>query len=1232
VRAWLGTLGRIVTRAFLGVLLLLVVVIGLAGALLGTSTGLSWLLQQANGKLPGSIQVASVEGGLFGRLRLQQISYQTAEMQAGADELILHWFPAELFRGRFHIAELSVRSPIYTQLIPAREPAAPESEGTPALPDITLPIEILLDRVEVTDVRYLAEARAKPVTVSRASLRAGWNAEGIRLHTLELEMPGIGLSVQGKVLPQGQYPLDLQTRLSLAMPDAPKAQAQGRIRGDLGKLNIEQDVSGDIQAALSATLEEPLSDLHWRSSLDLQGLLLQSVTPENHGRLAGSLRAAGNLARAEAEGKLRLEDAADLFSPWQTDWKLTANLEKPSVELHRLVVTRPDTPMELALSGTVDAELNFAIAGHWSALQWPPSGPAQFGSEVGELDLTGTPEDYRLSLHAKLAGTDIPTGVWRVRGQGNQEQFAIETLEGETLGGSLAATGKVAWAPAVSWDATLTAAGINPGIQYPEWPGKLDLGLSSAGSIQEGKPAFTAVIDRLNGSLRERRLDGSGRVQIQGEEITLENVRLSSGTAVVSADGKLGSRSDLAWNLDVADMADLAPGAAGAIRGSGSVTGAMLEPNIYGTLAAQDLRFQELALQSLAADVKLDLSDQTVSRVDLRSAGITFGAEAIPSLVVQAEGRKQDHRLEARVQHALAEVALRLRGAYAETTSAWSGQVQDLGIQSNDFGNWTLQQPAKIAAAPGDLKLGRLCLVREPGLLCAEGELQKDKGSAQLSAKDWQLEWLQAFLPPEIEHLDGTLGLTANATLDKVPNADARITIEPGKIVVRPGGAKRLTLTHQGGQVNAKLDAQRLAATFNLDIGQDGLRGRVSIPRGPLDTDMGTAPLGGAVELRFRQLELLAGLVPAIQEISGDIRADLALGGTLGEPSIQGAASLDLPSVKIPDAGLDLRDVLVRAESDNGRHMHLDGGITSGKGRLDLGGDIELDAAQSWPMLVTLRGKDFQLLNLPDKNARIATDLAFRSGSEGMALTGTVEIPRAYLVVDAIPEGAIQPSSDVIVETGADGAAEARQKGAPFAIQVTVIAGNNVQFRGFGLKAYFEGKLTVSQAPGEFPTGSGELRVKEGSFQAYGQNLTIERGILAYSGGRIDNPGLIVRASREARVDLRGQSTDVTVGVDVSGTAKRPELSVFSTPPMEERDAMSILLTGNTADSLGEGGGSIGIGKELTKDLSVGAEYDVQSGRTDFVTKYRINRKLHVEATTSSETSAADVFYSIEFD
>jgi translocation and assembly module TamB len=46
------------------------------------------------------------------------------------------------------------------------------------------------------------------------------------------------------------------------------------------------------------------------------------------------------------------------------------------------------------------------------------------------------------------------------------------------------------------------------------------------------------------------------------------------------------------------------------------------------------------------------------------------------------------------------------------------------------------------------------------------------------------------------------------------------------------------------------------------------------------------------------------------------------------------------------------------------------------------------------------------------------------------------------------------------------------------------------------------------------------------------------------------------------------------VGLQITGTAKRPVLNVFSNPPMDQSDALSYLITGKPISQVGSGGES----------------------------------------------------------
>ncbi len=1206
----------------------LLLVLATATVLVGTSPGLSWLLERSADALPGRLELASIEGGLLGELRLTNLRYAETGMQIGAEELYLRWAPGALLAGRLHVQELALTQPFYTASAADR----PEAGASPVvLPDLALPLELQLDRVAVKRLAVRSAPDAEPTELTRLLLAAAWERAGIRIETLELDMAGVKVRADGELQPQGDYRLELRTDVSLALEGVPQMQAQGRIYGSIETLLAEQLFSGDVQGRLQAQVDKPLGQAAWRADLVLDALALQSLVADMPGKVAGELKAQGDLNGMQTEGRLRLPEGESYYAPWQAELKGRVRWDSLAAEVQRLVVTRPDTPLELTLSGRLDAQAGYDLRADWKALQWPLDGEGVYTSAAGELSFRGQVDDYALALRASLAGKDLPQGGWSLDGRGSAAGLQIEPLRAEILGGTLAAKGRLDWSPALRWDVQLDAAKIDPGGYDPQWPGALDASLRSRGSMETAGLRWAVVIERLQGMLRERPVSGSGELAQAGKDIEVKNLHLRSGAAEVRANGRMGSRSDLSWRLAVSDLADLLPGGHGRIDGEGSVSGPMELPRIQGRLEAAGLGVDGNGVETLSADIELDLADRQASRLDLHASHLSLAGESLPSFRVEAAGRMAGHRGEVKAEHAAVTAELAFAGAYAPGKTAWIGKLQDASLRTAEFGEWRQGRPAALKAAPGVLELGEWCLARSEAALCAEAKLKQAKGGGKLAARGIDLDWFLPLLPPAVEKISATLGLEADFTLGERPLLNSRLTLSKGEVIVHPPGEEAIHLLHEGAHAKVAADAKRLAGDLRWDIGDDVLSGHFEVPRPALDKDPATAPLSGSVNLQFRQLQLLAGLIPMVEKLAGEMRVDLDLGGRLGDPTVKGEAALSLPALRIADAGLDLKRVEMKAISPDGRKVRLDGGADSGSARLVLGGDLELDAAKSWPLALALKAKDFQVLNLPDKTASINADLAFEHRADGMLLSGELTVPHAYVELDELPESGAAPSPDVVIVKQGEALA-LPEKGAPFAMKLTLGLGSDVRFRGFGLNAYLEGRVTVSQLPGEFPTGSGELQVKEGTYKAYGQNLLIKRGIVSYSGGRIDNPGLNIRAAREAEVDLGNGNVSVTAGVDVTGTARKPRVTVFSDPALEQRDAISVMLTGNTARNLGKGGGSIGVGTQVTRDLSVGARYDPSTSKTEIVTKYRFNRKIHVEASTGADSNAADVFYSLEFE
>ncbi|HBG51438.1 MAG TPA: hypothetical protein DDW89_06455, partial [Gammaproteobacteria bacterium] len=147
-------------------------------------------------------------------------------------------------------------------------------------------------------------------------------------------------------------------------------------------------------------------------------------------------------------------------------------------------------------------------------------------------------------------------------------------------------------------------------------------------------------------------------------------------------------------------------------------------------------------------------------------------------------------------------------------------------------------------------------------------------------------------------------------------------------------------------------------------------------------------------------------------------------------------------------------------------------------------------------------------------------------------------------------EGTVRPSSDEII-VGA--AAEPEPETLAWNLDLRLILGDRVRFEGFGLKTDITGQLGLREGPGTLPVASGEL-VLDGRYRAYGQDLTIERGRILYTGVPLDSPGLDLRASREFQ--------EQTVGVEVRGLLQQPDVKVFSAPLLPQSDALAYLVLG----------------------------------------------------------------------
>jgi translocation and assembly module TamB len=277
-------------------------------------------------------------------------------------------------------------------------------------------------------------------------------------------------------------------------------------------------------------------------------------------------------------------------------------------------------------------------------------------------------------------------------------------------------------------------------------------------------------------------------------------------------------------------------------------------------------------------------------------------------------------------------------------------------------------------------------------------------------------------------------------------------------------------------------------------------------------------------------------------------------------------------------------------------------------------------------------------------------------------VTGEVVIPEAAISPPK-QTGVIAPSDDVqIVAGGESHAGNGSQQKVQTNVRITL--GDKVSVDALGFKGSLLGSVLIEDDGSRATRATGSMKVAAGEYRVYGQDLTIERGSVIYSGGPVDNPGLDMRVTRV--VD------EVTAGAQISGTVSEPSLTLFSTPSMPESSLLSYLLFGRAPgtgagaseqqllmraaaamtmkggnaigeklseslnlDSIGLEGDSVQdtgvyIGKYLSPKLYVKYGMGLMEPTSTFFMRYILSKRWSVESISSASASGGDILYTLE--
>jgi hypothetical protein len=499
---------------------------------------------------------------------------------------------------------------------------------------------------------------------------------------------------------------------------------------------------------------------------------------------------------------------------------------------------------------------------------------------------------------------------------------------------------------------------------------------------------------------------------------------------------------------------------------------------------------------------------------------------------------------------------------------------------------YRLEQPVVVSLADSTPSMSPLKLVALDGssILQAAGRVPgKAPGDLQIQVLGLDLHDFYGLIQRD------TLGVGGAAELDlhvggtaAAPTLRGIARMADGRFGDFQSPFVQGVVNYENRRLDANLDLWhtgqnivQVEAHLPLDLGLTGVEKR-QVP-GPLSVRAHTDSVS---------LGLLEAITPSVTGVGGTLMADVQVEGTWEAPRLAGRAEIRKGSMSLP--GLGVRFGTVRgAATFGGDSVTLhDMLLTSGGGRLAVGGSVRLKQLSRPELNLDFRADQFRAIDVRNFLTLVATgNLQLRGPVFGSTLKGSLLANSGVLYfADLINKRIIDLEDPSIADLVDTTLIRRENLGAKFQNRfldslriedLQMEMGSDVWLRSAEANIQLEGRVRVSKA-GQTYSPTGTLNAPRGTYTLkigpVTRDFTVTRGGVTYTGDL--NATLDIQAEHVVR-SVRGDT--IPIIANITGTLYQPKLVLASTvrPPISETDLVSYLITGypaNEATLVGKGG------------------------------------------------------------
>ncbi len=1154
------------------------VMLGAGGAwLVATTSGLQWLTGMAERHSAGKISMSGVGGSLLESIDIQQLVFRDAGTRITLHGVHLQWQPSALLHGQLNVLHLTLQQV---------DVLSPPSATPTVLPDtIGLPLAVRVQQMHVVALRLFSRENAAADFVAgdiEARLDSNAKQHDVQVTHVKLDYGDMSGALQIAT----QKPFKLQAAATL---DAPL-----QLSGKMQTMRVTAAASGDLQH-INLSLTGKGAGMNVQGSAQLSPVaevLLDEMELAVSGVQMQWLSAAMPPARLSGKAVLRGKKGGVLEGTVQVRNGNAASYDKNALPVlginARLRIT--DTQWQLQ---QMDAQ--FPQDGHITGkLAWQTaSGKISAQLKVRELDpqaldtrMPSTRIQGDISLESAGQNQRVVLALndskYAVSGDLNKrgKQVVLRDLRvvhGETV---LSGSGHLALNRRRTFSLVTQLQKLNL-AEFMRAPATdLNASLEVSGALLP-EAAGLLQFDLFNSRFAEYEIGGSGHFDFVGLQRAVGEIEARLGDNSLRLDVAHGTQADhLKLLLDAPNLAQVSTTLAGKLSGQGDLSGTLAAPALNFELSGKALLLAGQRIDQL--DAAGELSDQAMN---LQIGLVGFHSESalnIPQAKFDFHGSRAQHTVNASARISqgaavLGDVSLVASGSFSDAAQGWQA-LQWKGtldkLDASGIAPLHLLSAAPLALSKNSMQFGAAELGMSGGTIQiadVQWTPQRMHSAGKFSGLNVRAVNLQSDKPLTDAFESMRFGGAWEVTADEHLQGNLQVQRESGDWVIDGSTGLRLGLNTM--QLSLRAEHDSLQAT--LEASGDRLGELAAHASVPLTKDASgwmiasEAPLDGHLHLLSQDISWLGPMFDGNLQSGGSLKMEADVLGTMQQPRLRGDAQGDALVFALLDQGVrfDQGQLRMRFEPEA---VHLDRlafsapyqkmpddsllsdyKLIGAAGQLSASGNIDLQGGAS----------DLQISAERVPLAQRADRWVIASGTgrahyadKTLMLGGNIRADAG--IIKQLVSNRPRWSDDVQMV----GQKPAAPSSFSSAVDATLDLGEHFYIRASGLEARLDGKLDVRSNPGEAMRVTGIIAAQDALFDAYGQRLQVDRGMVNFQ-GPLDDPGLNILATRKG--------LSVEAGVQVTGTLRRPVVQLVSTPNVPDAEKLSWIMLGRVPDATG---------------------------------------------------------------